>query len=922
MKRIVSLAICLLATLMVMAGHLTPGQAEQRAREFLDKKAQKAVAHGLRLAKRQPLLQQQSSSVAAYYVFNVGQDEGFVMVSGDDRTPAILGYADHGAFTDEPLPPHIQAWFDGIADQLAYLERTDARYEAPRMELDYEPVEPLLSSFWNQDAPYNGACPIDPSTGERSVTGCVATAMAQVLNYYQYPNQTTAPIPSYTSVSNNISMPEIPVTTIDWENMLNQYNSRATETQRQAVAQLMLLCGQSVKMDYGSKSSGAVSHVAVNAFQNYFGYDKTVRVLERTSFSTAEWESMLYAEVSNGRPVLYGGSSTGGGHAFVVDGYDGDGLFHINWGWGGQSDGYFLISVLNPNSTAGIGSSSSNDGYSYDQDAVIGIQYGSGEFVPERLTVREINLSGSSTFTRSSSSADFTNVILKTVAYNVAGLTLDEFKFGIALFNADEEWVGDDVLRGQSYGVLPYLNGREFTTYLSFGAGLADGDYYLVPVSKTTYSTEWEPCYGANVFRIKATIAGNTLTLTEPSVSLTATLQTTGKTEVFSSLPLHATITNNGSYYNDYVYLLYENGGKFYNMGGKILEVGAGETVDFDISYVPNYSGTNHIYLTYQSKNGYTPFAMTDIEVAPMPSNLRLNSTFTLTNATGSVVTDDFVEGQILVTNVGGDYDKNIRLVLGEKGSGNTFYSVDMQTQQLVIDAGQSTTFDFSFHGLEPGKEYLIWMMYVNNGSWVSSNGQAHFFVEIPTPTYSVSATPADATQGSVTVSPNGNGTYEDGSTVTLTATPAEGYHFAQWSDGTTNNPYTLTVNGDISLQAQFAPNEYAIIYMVRKVEWARDNVAYGSPIVLRDIADTELSEWYDGWLFQDGIEYVTMPAHDVIVVPSIVLGVSSVAKETTLVDVYDLSGRLVRSKVARAALSKLLPAGIYLVEGRKFVVR
>ena len=109
---------------------------------------------------------------------------------------------------------------------------------------------------------------------------------------------------------------------------------------------------------------------------------------------------------------------------------------------------------------------------------------------------------------------------------------------------------------------------------------------------------------------------------------------------------------------------------------------------------------------------------------------------------------------------------------------------------------------------------------------------------------------------------------------------------------------------------------------MVRKVEWARDNVAYGSPIVLRDIADTELSEWYDGWLFQDGIEYVTMPAHDVIVIPSIILGVSSVAKETTLVDVYDLSGRLVRSKVARAALPKLLPAGIYLMEGRKFVVR
>lgn len=922
MKRIVSLAICLLATLIVMAGHLTPGQAEQRAREFLDKKAQKAVAHGLRLAKRQPLLQQQSSSAAAYYVFNVGQDEGFVMVSGDDRTPAILGYADHGTLTDEPLPPHIQAWFDGIADQLAYLERTDARYEAPRMELDYEPVEPLLSSFWNQDAPYNGSCPIDPSTGERSATGCVATAMAQILNYYQYPLQTTAPLPAYTTETQYISMPAIPVTTIDWGNMLNSYNSRATETQRQAVAQLMLLCGQAVEMDYSSQSSGAASQVAVNAFQNYFGYDKSVRVLERTSFSTAEWESMLYSEVSNGRPVFYGGSSVGGGHAFVVDGYDGDGLFHINWGWGGQGDGYFLISVLNPSSTLGIGSSTTDDGYSFDQDAVIGIQHGSGEVVPERLTVREINLNGTSKFARLSSDANFTNIILKTVAYNISGLTLDEFKFGIALFNADGEWVGDDVLRGQNYGALSFLSGREFTTYVSFGAGLADGDYYLVPVSKTTYSTEWEPCYGADVFRVKATIAGNTLTLAVPSISLVATMQATGKTEVSSSLPIHATITNNGSYYNDYVYLLLESGGRFYNMGGKILEVGAGETVDFDISYVPVFSGTNHIYMTYRTDTGYMYFASTNIEVAPVPNNLRLNSSFTLNNVTGSVVTDDFVEGQILVTNVGGDYDKSIRLVLGEKGANNNFHSVDIQTRQLVVEAGQSTTVDFSFHGLESGTEYLVWMMYINNGSWVNSNGQAYFIVDIPTPTYSVSAAPADATQGSVTVSPSGNGTYEEGSTVTLTATPAEGYHFAQWNDGTTNNPYTLTVNGDISLQAQFAPNEYAIIYMVRQVEWARDNVAYGSPIVLRDLADTELSEWYDGWLFQDGIEYVTMPAHDVIVIPSIILGVSSVAKETTLVDVYDLSGRLVRSKVGRAALPKLLPAGIYLVEGRKFVVR
>ena len=225
--------------LSVRAGSITEEQARAKAQSFLQ--TRRPLLNGKRLAPTQTPteLRNVPTGKTALYVFNVGNNEGFVMVSSSDLVPHVLAYADRGTFDKESLPANMQSWLQGYADQIAYLERTEGKYEAPMLRVQRNAVKTLLNSTWHQDEPYNNKCPIDPSTGNRCVTGCMATAMAQVINYYKYPSQTKAVIPSYTTKEKQISMPEIGITAIDWNNMLDNYNSYATTAQKNAVAQLM-----------------------------------------------------------------------------------------------------------------------------------------------------------------------------------------------------------------------------------------------------------------------------------------------------------------------------------------------------------------------------------------------------------------------------------------------------------------------------------------------------------------------------------------------------------------------------------------------------------------------------------------------------------------------------------------------------------
>lgn len=710
MKRKTFLFICLLFTMLVSAGNVTTEQAEQIATQFLNKHLRTGARWDMKIAQKQSLSLNDAADVTAYYVFNVGNNEGFVMVSGSDLAPQVLAYADHGKFEKESIPANMQAWLQSYSDQISYLEQTGGKNEAPRQTIQRNAVSPLLTSTWGQESPYWNMCPVDPTTNQLCYTGCVATALAQVINYHKYPSQTIAAIPAYTTETRSISMPEIGVTTIDWDNMLDTYNGYETTENKNAVAQLMLLCGQAVAMDYTSAASGSSTQACAKALKSYFGFDASVRALERYAFSTTTWEQIIYDELAASRPVLYGGSSLGGGHEFVIDGYSTDGLFHVNWGWNGSCDGYFLLSVLNPYNNSGAGASSTKDGYSIEQDAVIGIKHGTDEVISERFSVVSISNTGDATVTRSSSENDFTGISIQLKGYNMTGDT-HHFALNLALVNSVDEVITTiasnveaDKDNFYGWGALTFSN-------CTFGTGLSDGDYYIVPVSKTENSEDWELCWGANVYRIKASIVGNTLTLTNPTVNLSATIQATGNAKVLEKVPLTAQVTNNGSYFNGYVYLAV-NG---YLDSGRILEAQAGETVNFDIDFVPSSAGNKTLLLAYKGDNGYVIFGSGEVNVAS-----DLDCVVNVTNATNGIVGEDKVTATVDITNNASDYDDYILLRLFKYDSSSSNYTyVDIQSQHLTLASGETTTLDFEFSGLENTQQYLLSLMYYKAGNTV-----------------------------------------------------------------------------------------------------------------------------------------------------------------------------------------------------------
>lgn len=335
-------------------------------------------------ARKQYLLNGSSSSETAtsYYVFDNGSDKGFTIVSGDDELPEIVGYSAHGnsehlmktegcaAFL-KAYQKFVAAFTQGdakarkiLAEQRAL--KADGRYQQPK-------ITPLLGDIaWNQLTPYNNMCP-EYEDSELSATGCIATAMAQVMMYYKYPKELKADIPAYTTATYKLKVNAISKgEEYDWDNMLPTYTEgEYNTTQANAVAKLMFHCGAAVQMDYGD-SSGAL--LRPEDMSTYFGYDADLlQEVYRSVYTLAEWKKILDRELEAKRPIIYGGvASHENGHQFVCDGSDGEGLYHINWGWSGDCDGYFDITLLDPD-VPGTGAGTPADGYNRDCSVIIGI---------------------------------------------------------------------------------------------------------------------------------------------------------------------------------------------------------------------------------------------------------------------------------------------------------------------------------------------------------------------------------------------------------------------------------------------------------------------------------------------------------------------------------------------------------------------
>ncbi len=354
MPRFISLLVIGLMTIGTYARQLTPDQALARISPSLSRAT----------ANYQLSFTASDDSYNLLYVFSTPEG-GFSILSADDCMPPLIGYSDTDTFDSENMPDNMRYWIDSYADQIRYaitngLDQPQSRAESRKA------IAPLVTTYWNQTSPYNNLCPLVGSI--KTPTGCVASALAQVMNYHKWPEKGTGSI-TYQWNNTSLSM-DFASTAFDWANMAPTYSGNSTSAQIAAVSILMKACGYGVQMNYGADASGALTPRLQEALINYFGYDKGVTYIERNYYSGQEWEEILYNELSASRPVIYGGDSDSGGHCFVCDGYR-DGYYHINWGWGGMSNGYFLITLLNP-TLQGVGGSTS--GYQYNQDMTIGIR--------------------------------------------------------------------------------------------------------------------------------------------------------------------------------------------------------------------------------------------------------------------------------------------------------------------------------------------------------------------------------------------------------------------------------------------------------------------------------------------------------------------------------------------------------------------
>lgn len=736
--------ILLFATIMASAGNVTEEEALLKAKDFINRQRTTHPQRQMRLAAKSTQVNKELTTATkeSFYVFNVGQNDGYVVVSADDRTPAILGYADEGTFNRNDIPDNMKAWLQGYTYQLEYLATHANTRRAETAE--HATIRPLIQSTWDQGSPYNNKCPMDGD--KRSLAGCLATAMAQIVNYYKYPEKTTKVIPGYTTQTKGITINDIPVTTIDWDNIKNNYSGNETAAQKNAIATLMQLCGASMEMDYTSYSSYAYMIPALNAFKNYFDYDTSLRHVNRIEFRASEWDELIYNELAQKRPVYYCGQSIGGGHAFVIDGYSKDGLFHVNWGWGGSCNGYFLLSILDPHSNTGSGASSSSDGYSFDQDAIIGIQPNTDN-KPEwgvRMTSEGLYTNLSVVNKQGS----YFPISLTATFYNRTGATQD-FDLGIGVYDKDNKEVSAQKMNDGRFAESWGYNG---ITYNCNIPALPDGTYVITAISREKGTDTWYQNSRSFQYYITATISGNQMTLQNPTVDASGSVAVNGNMEVYSTQTAKATIKNNGTFFNNVVFLLVNGEPK----GGRHLEIAPGETADLDMNFTPEETGENTIAFALKTwvfndeqnqwMEQYNELANTTVTIKAAKTNeLKLTNGMVLNADAKGIIKSNVAKLSFKAQNskVTSEYNDCIQVrVLKNSDGGNTYWNT--QVIEIPVQLGKLKTGTYNVEvPLEVDGYYWFNISYKTNGYylgntdlWDSHNlNLVPFKVEIPEPT-------------------------------------------------------------------------------------------------------------------------------------------------------------------------------------------
>ena len=370
-----ALAVLMLGT--ASAGPVTPKRAATVAQNFFNTVS--ATKGGTQLE-----LNSNQWQYEGIYLFTA-TDGGFVLVAADDAARPILGYSPDGTIDPENLPPALSQWLqayqteiEGIQNsQISILHSPFPEWYALEQGLtpkvgDSNGVEPLITTFWDQDYPYNGYCP------GGSAVGCAATAQAQVMNFWKHPAFGVGNH-SYTHLRYGVQSADFAHTLYDWDHMPTMASYYSPMVEKEAVALLMYHCGVSLDMDYSPEGSAAAGLAGMdgvtsidNSLKDYFCYSSSMRVVHKfMGYTNEQWHGLLTAELDLGHPIVYTGSGEQGGHGFICDGYDSRGYMHFNFGWSGIGDGYFPVDSISP----GVGGVGGNGTYTFNMNnsALLGL---------------------------------------------------------------------------------------------------------------------------------------------------------------------------------------------------------------------------------------------------------------------------------------------------------------------------------------------------------------------------------------------------------------------------------------------------------------------------------------------------------------------------------------------------------------------
>lgn len=725
------------ALTVVPTNRVTQAEALSVARQFMSKRGidipatakSRATGHSGTNSASNPL-----------YVFNA--DRGYVIVSGDNRTAPVLGYADEGTFDEQDMPDGLRWMLQTYQEQIGLLDSLFAASSAqlsvatpstppnsggapiPYPTPARHSIDPLLPMNWNQGEPYNLLCPRyynqDGSEGGLSATGCVATAMAQAIGYYRWPERTKRAIPGYLQKystdqgEKSVRLTNIPSgSVIDWDNILNNYNGSETEEQKKAIAELMLWVGMDCKMNFGASSSSGFSE-GIDGLVNYFDYDDGTHVAKRDLYTMKQWHDLIYNEIATGHPVPFGGQNSGGGHAFVLDGYDADGLFHVNWGWGGMSNGYYRIDVLDPGNNSGIGASLTPGGYNMGQDAIVGMRRpddikADEEDTPQsriKLSANDWEIRGTNRF--------FANYV------NWSGVSAT-WDMGIGYVNGDGklEAIGNYATAqiGQNF-----FSSQEFTVPKSLAAGI----YHIVPISKRSTDKSWRTNMSPELRYVYTEVdASGNVTKMEirPIVNVALTeLAFPGNHKRGDDQTVRATLRNDGEeeLFAEIHLLASQSQDKGGSKCRTLLNLPMGSENTVALSFKPEQTGTWNIWLAtdWNGDNvvGEATIEITD-EGVDRGHRLRYMS-HTIGNRSNGNVYGNCFQGRVTIQNTSSSdtYDGTVRLWLFKQGDNGMFYDAGSVYVPLQIEPRRTANADYYFGNLELGANYAMSILYGEGG--------------------------------------------------------------------------------------------------------------------------------------------------------------------------------------------------------------